>query len=125
MLICALLAALMLLSGCTLHPKVDSVNHKLSHNIIELSSPRVTVTHIHSGWVTGETWLRQEDDSMIYKGQSILGSGKTEISIKNRELTVNGKSYGALSDGDKVVYESSKDAVSINSKQVPEVASNK
>jgi len=48
-----------------------------------------------------------------------LTCGDTKVTIKNEELTVNGKSYGRLNEGDAVHVENGK--VLVNEKQVEEL----
>lgn len=98
-LFCALL-----ISACGVHHDDDDAlplgTHKVSVR------PRCVSKQIHNDADTG---------GRTYN----LTCGDTKVTIRNEELTVNGKSYGRLNEGDAVHVENGK--VLVNEKQVEEV----
>jgi ABC-type uncharacterized transport system auxiliary subunit len=81
---------------------------------IPLGSHRVTV---RPDCVSKQISNRFPGKEAIYN----LTCGRTQVTIKNEELLVNGKSYGMLREGDAVRVEG--EEVFVNGSRVQEVAS--
>ena len=83
-----------------------------------------SATKARHGLITNES-LHEQDGAATYRYHGVLGTKTaeraTEVTIKDEDLIVNGKSYGKLKPGDSITVDGGR--VLINEQEVQEIAS--
>ena len=109
-----------LLQGCNASMKNSIVGRSQNHATTVEGKHKITVIP-SPGLIVTRAGLEERDGVAIYRHHFLLGH-KIDLVIKKHELSVNGRRYGSLNEGDSVTYVCDSGKVLINEKEAQEIA---